>query len=149
MLDGDNQVVYQNVLESDRSGIVGLKLFDKSNSEALKVSNSYHWYLIQECRHDPEPHIVASGSLERVELDGELARQIDNASGLEKVKLYRQANIWHEAIADLANLKCNLKANSRSQQAIDEALTSISNLSSRDFQSYCLNNSKSDPLAKQ
>ena len=150
LLDGDNQVVYQNGLETGHQpGIVGLKLFDKNNSEALKVSNSYRWYLIQECGNDPEPHIVSSGSLERVELEGKIAQQIDNASGLEKVKLYRQANIWHEAIADLANLKCNSEADSVSQQWIDEAFSSISNLSSQNFQSYCLNNSKSDPLAMQ
>lgn len=148
LLDGDNQVIYQNELPtSDRSGIVGLNLFDETNSKALQVNNSYHWYLIQQC--GAEPNIVANGSLQRVELDNKLTKKINNAFGLEKVKLYQQANIWHEAIADLANLKCNLKANSRFQQAIDEAFTNISNLSSQDFQSYCLNNSKSDPLVMQ
>ena len=149
LLDSKDRVVYQNGLESYQPGIVGLNLFDGSNSDALKVNSPYHWYLIQECSDNPEPSIVASGTLQRVELDREVARQIDNASGLEKVKLYRQAGIWHEAIANLADFKCDSEAEGLvSQQWIEEEFTD-SNLSNRDFQSYCPNDSKLDPLVMQ
>ena len=147
LLDRDNKVVYQNRLQSDRSGIIGLNLFDQSNSDALQVNNSYHWYLIQDCG-SAEPNIVANGSLQRVELDSKLTRKINNASGLEKVKLYRQANIWHEAIANLADMKCDLKTESLvSQKWIDEEFASLPNLSNRSFQSYCLNNSELESLS--
>ena len=149
--DRDNRVVYQNELETGyQPGIIGLNLFDESNFNALKVNNSYHWYLIQECENIAEPNIVANGSLQRVELDGELAQKIDNASGLEKVKLYQEANIWHEAIANLANMKCNSKAEGVvSQKWIDEEFSNLLNLSNRSFQSYCLNNLESEPLVMQ
>lgn len=147
LLDRDNKVVYQNQLQSDRSGIIGLNLFDQSNSDALQVNNSYHWYLIQDCG-SAEPNIVANGSLQRVELDSELTQKINNASGLEKVKLYRQADIWHEAIADLANL-CNSQTEVVSQQWIDEEFASVPNISNRAFQNYCFNNLDSEPLAMQ
>lgn len=146
LLDSKDRVVYQNGLESDRSGIVGLNLFDESNSNALKVNSPYHWYLIQECGNNPEPNIVASGSLQRVKLNRKVVRQIDNASGLEKVKLYKQAGIWHEAIASLADLQCDCEAEFVSQKWIDEEFTD-SNLENRDLQSYCLDDSKLDPLA--
>ena len=148
LLDDNNQVIYQNELPTnDRSGIIGLNLFDETNSQALQVNNSYHWYLIQQC--GAEPDIVANGSLQRVELDSELTQKINNASGLEKVKLYRQAGIWHEAIANLANLKCDFKTEFMSQKWLDEEFTNIPNLSNQSFQNYCLNNSNSEPLAMQ
>lgn len=151
LLDGENRVVYQNGLETGyQPGIVGLNLTDESNSNALKVNDSYHWYLIQECEYSAEPKIIANGFLQRVELDTELAQKINNASKIDKVKLYQEADIWHEAIASLANMKCGSETKSSvSQQWIDEAFTSLSNLSNRDFQSYCLNNLKLDPLAMQ
>ena len=150
LLDRDNRVVYQNELEAGyQPGIIGLNLSDETNSNALKVNNSYHWYLIQECEYSAEPNIVANGSLLRVELDSELTQKINNASGIEKVKLYRQADIWHEAIANLANLKCDSEAESFVlQEWIDEEFTNISNLSNQSFQSYCLNNPDSE-LAMQ
>lgn len=149
--DRDNRVVYQNGLETGyQPGIIGLSLYDESNSNALKVNNLYDWYLIQECEDSAEPNIVANGSLQRVELDDELTQKINSASGIEKVKLYQKANIWHEAIANLAEFKCDSKAESFvSQEWIDETFTNILNLSNQDFQSYCFNSSKSDPLAMQ
>ena len=150
LLDGDNNVVYQNELETgSQPGIIGFNLSNEGNYSALKVNNSYHWYLIQECDNSAEPNIIAKGSLQRVELDGELAKEISNASGLEKVKLYRQADIWHEAIANLANFKCNSQAESVvTQEWIDEEFTNIPNLSNQSFQSYCLNKPDSE-LAMQ
>ena len=139
--DPDNRIVYQNGLETGyQPGIIGLNLSDESNSNALKVNNSYHWYLIQECENSAEPKIVASGSLQRVELDGELVKKINNASGIEKVKLYQEADIWHEAIANMANMKCDSEAEAVSAKLLDEEFTSVLNLSNRSFQTYCLNN---------
>ena len=151
LLDRQDRVVYQNGLETGyQPGIIGLNLFDESNSDALKVNDLYHWYLIQECGNDLEPNIVASGSLQRVKLDRKVARQIDNASGLEKLKLYRQAGIWHEAIANLADLKCDSDVQGLvSQQWLETEFTNVSSIENQDFQSYCLNDSKLDPLAMQ
>ena len=141
--DRDDRIVYQNGFETGyQPGIIGLNLFDESNSNALKVNDSYHWYLIQECENSAEPNIVANGSLKRVELDGELTQKINNASRIEKVKLYQEANIWHEAIANLANMKCDSQREVGSAKWNDEEFTDVLDLSNRSFQSYCLNNSE-------
>ncbi|MEO1693030.1 MAG: hypothetical protein AAFR63_16115, partial [Cyanobacteria bacterium J06631_6] len=39
----------------------------------------------------------------------------------EKIKLYQGANIWHEAIANLAQLKCRATAEPPSFQTLIEA----------------------------
>ena len=151
LLDGEDRVVYQNGIETGyQPGIIGLNLFDENNYNPLKVNDSYHWYLIQECENSVEPNIVANGSLERVELDDELAQKINNASRIEKVKLYQEAGIWHEAIANLAVLQCDSNAKDFIfQQWIEEKFISVSNLENRDFQSYCLNTSKLAPVVMQ
>ena len=147
--DSDDRIVYQNGLETGyQPGIIGLNLSDENNSNALKANNLYHWYLIQECENSIEPKIVANGSLQRVELDSELAKKINNASGIEKVKLYQKAELWHEAIANLANIKCDPQAEVISTKWDEEEVTDFLNLSNRSFQSYCLNNSESE-LARQ
>ena len=141
LLDRNEEVVYQNSLETGyQPGIIGLNLSDDHNSNALKINDLYHWYLVQECENSSEPKIVAKGALQRIKLDRELAQKIDDASGLEKVKLYQQANIWHEAIALLAEVKCNSKSeNTVSQQKLDEELDNIDSLTDRSFENYCLN----------
>lgn len=143
LLDQNNQVVYQNEFDPGyQPGIVGVNVTDNSNSNALKIGSSYHWYLIQECDGIDTPNIVADGSLKRIKLEQELAEKLANASQLEKVKLYQSANIWHEAIANLAQLKCNNLVNSENNQQLMEIknLNDILNLSSQSFDSYCSNN---------
>lgn len=89
-------------------GIVSLNLIDDTNNKILKFNNLYSWYLVQECAGVNIPKVVASGSLKRIELDQNIAQQLERASPSEKIRLYQSANIWHEAIANLARSKCDL-----------------------------------------
>ena len=140
--DRDDRIVYQNGFETGyQPGIIGLNISDESNSNALKINDLYHWSLIQECENSAEPHIVANGSLQRVELDGELVQRINNTSGIEKVKLYQEAELWHEAIANFVDMKCDSQGEIVSAWN-DEEITDSLNLLNRSFQSYCLDNSE-------
>ena len=151
LLNQNDEVVYQNEFEpGDKPGLVSVHLTDNSNSNVLKVDDLYHWYLVQECDDVSTPKIVANGSLQRIELNLDLASKLKNASPLEKVKLYREANIWHEAIANLANLKCNIA----DQSMIAEQLIQIDNLNDNtnllsQFSNICPSASEAESIVMQ
>ena len=116
LLDRDNQIVFQNELNSDepkaerqrnRSGIISIDLVNQPDFNGLKIGNSYYWYLVQDCKEVSTPDIVASGLLKRVELEGNLAKRLKNASKLEQFELLQEAKIGHDAITTLAQIRCD------------------------------------------
>lgn len=143
LLDRDNRVVFQNEFKSGyQPGIVSISLLDNSNSDALEIGSLYHWYLIQDCEGVDTPDVLANGLLQRIELDRDLAHKLNNASKFEKVRLYREAKLGHEAIATLAKLECDVTAGSSlSKQWIPEE-NFINNLDlfSQSLNTYCSNN---------
>lgn len=143
--------MYQNEFDPGyKPGLVSVHLTDNNNSNVLKINDLYHWYLVQECDDVSTPKIVADGSLQRIELNLNLASKLKNASPLEKVKLYREANIGHDAIANLANLKCNIA----DQSMIAEQLMQLDNLNDNtnlfsQFLNICPSASETDSIVIQ
>ncbi|MEO0927477.1 MAG: DUF928 domain-containing protein [Cyanobacteria bacterium J06643_13] len=152
LLDQDDRVVSRTEFQPGvQPGIVSLNLVDQSNNNVLRLNSSYSWYLIQECAGHKIPKVVASGSLKRIELESSLALKLQHASLAEKIKLYQGANIWHEAIANLAQLKCSATAEPPSFQTlieVDENYQS-SNLFSQSLDTYCSANLKAESIAVQ
>lgn len=121
LLNQENQVVSRTEFQpGSKPGIVSLNLVDESNNNVLRLNSLYSWYLIQECVGAEIPHVVADGSVKRIELESSFAAQLQYASLEEKIKLYQSANIWHEAIANLAQLKCNQAPDGSSVQKFRE-----------------------------
>lgn len=148
----DHQVVFRQEFQPGyQPGIVSLNLIDETNNNALEVNNLYSWYLVQECAGVRIPKVLANGFIKRVKLDKNLAKQLETASDLEKIRLYQSANIWHEAIANLANLKCNLTAESvTTQQWMEvENVDDSSELFSHSLDTYCATNSNLEPIVMQ
>lgn len=143
LLNHDKELVYQDELDPGyRPGIVSVSLTDQSNSNGLKIDSPYHWYLIQQCDGVASPNIVADGSLTRINLEQNLATKIANASGLEKIKLYQSADIWHEAIANLVQLKCNYVAEGMTEkQRIEiEQMEREYSFFPQSYKDYCVSN---------
>lgn len=152
LLNRDDEIVYRDRFESGyKPGIVSINLVDRRNNNALKIDNSYHWYLVQECEGLTTPNIVADGSLERIELDRNLADKLENASQLEKVKLYQAESIWYEAIANLAQLKCNVATETKAAQKwMDvENINNVPNLSSQFLDNYCKKDLEAQSIVMQ
>ena len=138
----DNLVNYQEFQPGNNAGIVGINLVDESNDNALELDSSYSWYLVQECAGAVEPRVLANGSLKRVELNNSLANQLKYASPSEKAKLYRGANIWHEAISNIVRQKCGVTAENTVAQPSQkvENVDYSASLFSQSIESYCSNN---------
>lgn len=140
LLNQDSEIVYRDEFDPGyQPGIVSVDLVDHSNNRVLKIDSPYHWYLVQECEGETTPKIVAYGSLKRIELEQDLADKLDNASQLEKVKLYQSADIRHEAIANLVQLKCNVVAETKAAQKWMqvEKIDNITSLFYQSFDNYC------------
>lgn len=142
LLNQDDQIVYQDMLKTnENSGLIGLDLFDRYNSNELKINHDYHWYLVQQCDNLNDPKIVANGALERIQLEERLTQKIAAASTTDKISIYQEANIWHEAIDSLTQLKCN----TFNTEEIREQLTPKTNftdLSAKSLDNYCPANLK-------
>ncbi|MCL2923999.1 MAG: DUF928 domain-containing protein [Trichodesmium sp. MAG_R04] len=84
--------------------IVELTLPQNVNLEANK---EYTWSFNIIC--DPQDRSVdvsVEGTIKKVDISSELENQLKNASPLEKAKIYAEAEIWHdtiEAVADVRN----------------------------------------------
>ncbi len=74
----------------------------------LAVGKRYEWSFALACKPsgvDPSDPKV-SGLISRIAPDAPLVQQMTQTKGLERVKLYANAGIWHEAAAELASLRC-------------------------------------------
>lgn len=141
LLDEDNRVVDRDEFAPGyKPGIVKVDLVDETNFDTLKIDRLYHWYLVRDCEDIATPKIVANGSLQRIELDPDLAKQLKDASAIEKIELYQQADIWHEAIANLAQLRCDLTADKFSSQLKmrSKDLNNYVQLLTQDKENYCI-----------
>lgn len=95
--------LYQAKLEASQTapGVVGFEL--PSTAPALEVGKRYHWYFSVNC--NSEASVVVAGLVERVALNPSLLPQLEQATQTEKFALYQKADLWHEAIATLAQLR--------------------------------------------
>lgn len=142
LLDRDNQIVFQNKFNSNyKPGIVSIKLFDSNDSDGLEIGNSYYWYLVQDCEDVSTPDIVASGLLERVKLDRNLAEQLKNATKLERLNLLQEANIGHDAITTLAQIRCDYAEESLiyRQWLQPESADTMTKILTQNSDGYCPN----------
>lgn len=105
LLDEQENVVYEKQLTPPEApGILSLKL-PEDQVEPLSVGQRYHWYFSLVCdAENRAKDIVVDGWIERVNPDPNLTSQIETASLLHQAELYQQADLWHDALAVLAQL---------------------------------------------
>jgi hypothetical protein len=102
--EDDNDVYRSAIALPSKPGVVSVRL--PSNVAGLELNKPYHWYFNIYCdqRRTPPPDSV-DGVVQRVNLNGAIAQQIESASLLQKVDLYAENGIWYDAITTLADLR--------------------------------------------
>lgn len=121
--DDNGKDIYQSsLIESGTTpGVVGFKL--PSTVPALEVSKRYHWYFQIHCNSDET--VFVDGWVERVALKPLLKSQLAQATPQERVTLYAQAGIWHEALTALAKLRSKNPEDAKLRAEWDKLLESI------------------------
>ena len=105
--DPKDGLIYEKTLTATgKAGIISIKLPASAESELLKINQYYHWYFSIICDPgDRSKDVVLHAWIQRVEADPILARELTQATPIEKVKLYQEANLWHETLNTLVELK--------------------------------------------
>lgn len=101
---GDQELYSTSFTLSGKPGIVGIRIPD--TAPALEVGQKYLWQVSVTCDPSkPEDQLFAMSWVERVALDSDLARQVNQATPREKSTLYAEAGIWQDTVSTLAELR--------------------------------------------
>jgi Domain of Unknown Function (DUF928) len=103
---GEKKIVYQNSKISAASTPGMMRITLPKSSPALAANQPYRWFLELNmgCTSGQRP-IFVEGWIQRTELDHTLSKQIDRATPTDKVSLYAENGLWHDALTTLANLR--------------------------------------------
>lgn len=76
--------------------------FEKTS---LEVGKDYKWLVSVVCESGDPEDTYSEGIIRRIQPNPALTKQLDKASAIDKVYLYGKFGIWHEAMANLAQLR--------------------------------------------
>lgn len=101
--DETGKDIYQTKLSGSATapGVMDFNL--PTTAPALEVGKRYHWFFTVYCNE--EQPVLVEGWVERVALNPSLETRLAQATPQEKIALYWQAGIWHEAVTTLAQLR--------------------------------------------
>jgi Domain of Unknown Function (DUF928) len=79
----------------------------------LALNQSYHWYLSIICNSDrPSRNPSIDAWIQRVELTSAIAQQFESVTEeADRIKLYIEDGVWHDALNRLAQLRCQFPEN--------------------------------------
>lgn len=101
-----NQVYNSTFKTSGMPGIMTLVLPARSGLPPLQVGQDYKWFFSIVCQPDDRSRdITVDGWIRRVELNPTLSAQLKQASPEKQVELYAGAEIWHDALSTLVQLR--------------------------------------------
>lgn len=108
--DENDQQVYEKVFTINGDArIISLSLPDSESSSPLELKKNYHWYLSLICNPENRSQdIVVEGWIQRVELTSSIASQLENITPTDSIEIYLEADLWHEALTTLAQLRQDL-----------------------------------------
>jgi hypothetical protein len=87
-------------------GLMSLTLPAFANLSPLEIGKEYKWQVVLICNspyHDND--VVRGASIKRVAADPALALRIQQATPQERVALYKDAQLWHDAVSTLVELQ--------------------------------------------
>ena len=124
LFDQNNQGIYQTTFAlTNTPGIISFSL--PPNASPLEMGKDYTWSFAMIC--DPKKRLqdqFVRGRIRRTQLNSALMNQIEKASPKERVSLYRNANIWYEAVFILFELQRSQPNDSSVSAAWKELLNS-------------------------
>lgn len=103
--DENEEEVYQTILPIGyQSGVMNLDI--PKEAPALETGKIYKWSFALMCDDKLRPDSpIVQGFIKRIELEPQLANQLETATPLEMAALYGKAGIWYDTVAILANLR--------------------------------------------
>ncbi|NES81294.1 MAG: DUF928 domain-containing protein [Moorea sp. SIO2B7] len=110
--ENDNEIYVTEYLleeldsETDSTNrIIGLTLPKFAGLKPLETGKEYHWKLTLICDLSESTGINVEATIQRVELDPILARQIQEATPEERVTIYAKERLWNETLTTLFELR--------------------------------------------
>ncbi|MGQ4646539.1 DUF928 domain-containing protein [Lyngbya aestuarii] len=105
--DREGNEVYQATFRTNGlPGIVAISLPTQVGLSPLQVDQDYKWSFSVICQGDERSmDVVVEGWVRRVALSPIVENQLKQASASRKVELYADAEIWHDALATLVQLR--------------------------------------------
>lgn len=115
--DANDELIYESTFEvGDEGALVSVEMAETDTVPALTVNENYDWYFsIIPDLEDRASDIVVHGTIRRVDPAEWLAQQQLDAAMLDRIvaveplkkarMLYQQANMWHDAILILDELR--------------------------------------------
>ncbi|HIK38728.1 MAG: DUF928 domain-containing protein [Geminocystis sp.] len=103
--DTTNQkMTYHPPLEADSTGLFRISL-PKKTEFALKDGENYTWELKIVCQEGKRGvEATVTGGIQKLATTPELELQLSKLSPLERYELYRDNNLWYDAVDELARL---------------------------------------------
>jgi hypothetical protein len=107
-----SKTIYRTVLDKpEKPGIISVST--KKAIEPLQVSKTkhqkkYHWFLKVKVKCSPQQSVESKsvdGWIERVNLNSQLAKRIQQVTPLQKAVLYAENGIWHDALTTLGEAR--------------------------------------------
>ncbi len=109
-----NQVYKTTFTPPTTPGIVSLSLPSNKNLPPLEVGKTYHWYFQINCSaqqlEQDIGNVYVDGWVQRLEPSLTLTSQLEKASPRKRVELYRNNDLWYDALTTLAEQR-RLKPN--------------------------------------
>ena len=96
--------IYQNRVNLTNSpSIISFQLDPKQVS--LEVGKDYKWLVSVVCETGDPEDTFSEGIIRRIKPNPDLIKKLEKASAIERVDIYAKSGIWHEAMANLAQLR--------------------------------------------
>lgn len=104
--DNENDIARMTLPLPSQPGIVKVNLSESEAIPDLEVGRDYHWYLAAICNPQNRlDDVFAEGWLQRAEASATLPDRGQIPASLAAVDGYLQANLWHDALTTLVELR--------------------------------------------
>lgn len=104
--EDDNDIARMTLPLPSQAGIIKVNLSESEAIPDLEVGGDYHWYLAAICNPQNRlDDVFAEGWLQRAEASAAGSDRGQTAPSLAAVDSYLQANLWHDALATLVELR--------------------------------------------
>jgi hypothetical protein len=107
LADKNGTEIYNSTFKANGTpGIMTLSLPTQAGLPPLEVGQDYKWSFSVICQPDDRSEdMTVEGWVRRVSLDSRLSAQLKQASPQKQVELYAGAEIWHDALTTLVQLR--------------------------------------------
>lgn len=125
MVNEKREIVHQEMVQlTGSSGIVGVTL--PADVNPLEIGQSYHWEfsILCDSTGDVSGNPRVEGWVQRIELEPNLAEQIEAAPPRQRPSIYAENGIWTDTIMELAKLRQTAPSDRQLEQDWVELLES-------------------------